>query len=196
VSIKTLGNNAWFDVLSAVFNNCFNFWDTMPCSPVTTRILRRYIPEDRILTTLVYALVTNGRVLVCQSLRDHLARLARSVKVKKVKLSLQQAVEAHRVVRHWGPAFSRQSAYRWRWVCQPYAPAAVILQEDSWYSFLLEAESISGHSAAGRIRSIEKSNYLNGNRIRDLPACSMVPQPTTPPRAPLARSVLCIYDTE
>jgi hypothetical protein len=29
------------------------------------------------------------------------------------------------------------------------------------------------------IRSIEKSNDLIGNRTRDLPACSVVPQPTT-----------------
>jgi hypothetical protein len=36
-----------------------------------------------------------------------------------------------------------------------------------------------GHIAAGRIRSIEKSNYLIGNRIRDLPAYSIVSQPTT-----------------
>jgi hypothetical protein len=36
---------------------------------------------------------------------------------------------------------------------------------------------------AGRIRSIEKSNGLNGNRIRDLPACNIVPQPTTLPSA-------------
>jgi hypothetical protein len=56
-------------------------------------------------------------------------------------------------------------------------------QEDSWYSFLLEAESIQGHSAAGRIRSIEKSNDLIGNQTHDLPACSIVPQPTTLPRA-------------
>jgi hypothetical protein len=40
-----------------------------------------------------------------------------------------------------------------------------------------------GHSAAGRIRSTEKSNDLIGNRTRDLPACSIVPQPTTLPRA-------------
>jgi hypothetical protein len=40
-----------------------------------------------------------------------------------------------------------------------------------------------GHSAAGRIRSIEKSNDI-GNRTRDLPACSIVPQPTALPRAP------------
>jgi hypothetical protein len=36
-------------------------------------------------------------------------------------------------------------------------------------------------SAARRIRSIEKSNKI-GNRTRDLPACSIVPQPTTLPR--------------
>jgi hypothetical protein len=32
---------------------------------------------------------------------------------------------------------------------------------------------------AGRIRSIEKSNDFMGYRTRDLPACSIVPQPTT-----------------
>jgi hypothetical protein len=53
-----------------------------------------------------------------------------------------------------------------------------------------------GHSAAGRIRSIEKSNDLIGIRTRDLPACSTVPQPTTPPRAivsmPTASSLLIL----
>jgi len=42
-----------------------------------------------------------------------------------------------------------------------------------------------GHSAAVRIMSIKKSNDTIGNRIRDLPACSAVPQTTAPPRAPL-----------
>jgi hypothetical protein len=42
-----------------------------------------------------------------------------------------------------------------------------------------------GHSADGRIRSIEKSNVLIGNRTRDLPACSIVPQPITLPLAPV-----------
>jgi hypothetical protein len=40
-----------------------------------------------------------------------------------------------------------------------------------------------GHCAGGRIRSIEKSGDLIGNRIRDLPACSIVPQPTMLPCA-------------
>jgi hypothetical protein len=52
-------------------------------------------------------------------------------------------------------------------------PAALYPQEDFWYSFLLEAESTPG--------SIKKSNDLMGNRTRDLPACSIVSQPTTLP---------------
>jgi hypothetical protein len=39
------------------------------------------------------------------------------------------------------PTLSRQSAHRWWWGCQPHAPAALQPQEDSWYSFLLEAKS-------------------------------------------------------
>ena len=34
------------------------------------------------------------------------------------------------------------------------------------------------HSAAGRIMSMENSNVTIGDRTRDLPACSAVPQPT------------------
>jgi hypothetical protein len=40
------------------------------------------------------------------------------------------------------------------------------------------------HSTASRIRSIEKFNDLVGNRTRDLPVCSIVPQPTTLLRRP------------
>jgi hypothetical protein len=39
-----------------------------------------------------------------------------------------------------------------------------------------------GRSAARRIRSIEKSNDLVKNRSSDIPACGIVPQPTTLPR--------------
>jgi hypothetical protein len=41
-----------------------------------------------------------------------------------------------------------------------------------------------GHSADGRIRSIEKFNDLIGSRTRDITACSIVLQPTSLPRAP------------
>jgi hypothetical protein len=42
---------------------------------------------------------------------------------------------------------------------------------------------------AGRIRSIEKIHVI-GTRTRDLPACGIVPQPTTLPRAPPTIEVL------
>jgi hypothetical protein len=42
------------------------------------------------------------------------------------------------------PTFCRKSSHRWRWCCQPYVPAVPYPQEDSWYSFLLEAESTPG----------------------------------------------------
>jgi hypothetical protein len=38
-----------------------------------------------------------------------------------------------------------------------------------------------GHSAARRIMSMKNSNDTIGNRTRDLPTCSAVPQPTAPP---------------
>ena len=41
-----------------------------------------------------------------------------------------------------------------------------------------------GHSASGRIMSTKNSNDTIGNRTRDLPPCSALPQPTAPPRAP------------
>jgi hypothetical protein len=78
------------------------------------------------------------------------------------------------------PTFSRQSAQRWQLGCQSYAPAALYPQEDSWYSFLLEAESTPGHCEVGRVRSIKKSNDFIGNRTRYLPACSIVPQTNMP----------------
>jgi hypothetical protein len=61
----------------------------------------------------------------------------------------------------------------------PFTP-----QESSWYSICWRLGRTQGHSEAGRIRSIEKSNDI-GNRNLDLPGCSIVPQPTTLPRAPL-----------
>jgi hypothetical protein len=91
-------------------------------------------------------------------------------------------MEAHRVVRRWGShILSRQSAHRWRWGCQPNVPAA--FYPPGRFLVLISVKKLSrpqGHSAAGRIRSIEKI-HLIGTRIRDLPACSIVPQPTTLP---------------
>jgi hypothetical protein len=72
---------------------------------------------------------------------------------------------------------NKKYSYNFEHLSVPYMPAALYPQKDSWYSFLLEAESGQGHSVAGRIKSIEKSNYLTGNRTCNLLACSIVPQP-------------------
>jgi hypothetical protein len=42
---------------------------------------------------------------------------------------------------------------------------------------------------------LKNPNGLVGNRTRDLPACSIVPQPTTLPHAPIKnrRNVICHY---
>jgi hypothetical protein len=66
----------------------------------------------------------------------------------------------------------------WRWQgCQPYKLAAFTPRRYTWYSFLLEAESTQGHSAAGRIMSMKNFNDTIGNRSRDRQVCSSVPQP-------------------
>jgi hypothetical protein len=52
----------------------------------------------------------------------------------------------------------------------------------SWYPFLLEADSTPGHSVAGWIMPMKNTNDTIGNRTRDLPTCSAMPQPTAPPR--------------
>jgi hypothetical protein len=57
--------------------------------------------------------------------------------IKKVKVSRNRPWRPRRLWNVEALTFSRQSAHRWRWGCQPYAPAALYLQEDSWYSFLL-----------------------------------------------------------
>jgi hypothetical protein len=59
-----------------------------------------------------------------------------------------------------------------------------------WKCLLKRLSRPEGHSAAGRIRRIEKSSDLIGNRNQNLSSCGIVPQPTTLPRAPRP-SFLC-----
>jgi hypothetical protein len=53
-------------------------------------------------------------------------------------------VEAFRVARGWGSRIFGHLAHRWQQGCQSYAPVAFYPHEDSWHSFLLEAESTPG----------------------------------------------------
>ena len=63
--------------------------------------------------------------------------------------------------------------------CPPLTPSKYLL-----YSFLVEAKSPQGHSAAKRIKLIKYFYDTVGNRTRDLPACSTIPQPTASPHVP------------
>jgi hypothetical protein len=105
---------------------------------------------------------------------------------KKVKLSLQHSVEASRVVRRRGSHIFLQNwltdgdevvSLTYRTSFTPTGNFLVLISVRGW----VDSKS---HNAAGRIRSSEKSSDLIGNRTRDLPVCSIVPQPTTLPRAP------------
>jgi hypothetical protein len=71
---------------------------------------------------------------------------------------------------------------------QPFTPRKI--PDTHFYKILSRPP---GHSAAGRIRLIEKINNLIGNRTGDFQACSIVPQPTTLPRAPVCTFTLCFY---
>jgi hypothetical protein len=63
-------------------------------------------------------------------------------------------------------------------------------QEDSWYSFLfrgsVDPKAIVRLEGLGQLKKI----HPIGTRTRDFPACSVVPQPTTLPRAPTLKQIL------
>jgi hypothetical protein len=74
------------------------------------------------------------------------------------------------------PDFKTISTWRWQ-DCQPYAPAAFTPRNIPGTHFCYRLSQPQGHSAAGRIMSMKNSINTIGNRSRDLPACSVVPQP-------------------
>jgi hypothetical protein len=64
-------------------------------------------------------------------------------------------------------------------------PPFTLPPEDHWYSFLSETESTPGTTVRlVGLGQLKKSSDLIENKTGDLPACSIVPQPTTLPCAP------------
>jgi hypothetical protein len=87
------------------------------------------------------------------------------------------------VARGWGSHIFWHSAHRWRQGCQPYAPAAflppgsflVLISVRGW----VDPRAILRPEGLGKL----KKSASSGTRTGDFSACSIVPQPTTLPRA-------------
>jgi len=93
---------------------------------------------------------------------------------------LVKVKQSVRITGGWGSKISRQLALEGGKVVSPTHRPSLRPRKYSWYSFLLEAQSTPGYSAAGRIKN---SIDTIGNRTRELSSCSSVPQPTAPPAA-------------
>jgi hypothetical protein len=152
---------------------------------VLTRATRRNIPEDTILHSHRRANLKSYKewfslpqAKLCWTFS---ATSSFEQKVKKVKISPQQALETHghiawgtsiiyiqknnyrrsrpyRPIKLWDakdPILSTQSAHRWQWGCQPHAPTALYSQE----TFLFLSLTLIS------LNAVEKRGCPAGNRI-------------------------------
>ena len=94
-------------------------------------------------------------------------------------------LQAQTVPGGWGSQISRQPVHEGGKVVRPTHRPPLPPENIPVIHFCYRPNRPQENSAAGRITLMKNFNDTIGNRTRDHPACSAVPQPTAPPRAPV-----------